>query len=111
MFKIEFEELYKKNEEPKIDEIIQWVDSEYSGIQVVEKLEEVFKQVKVNEHYGNFFKFQVSRDDKSIGQLFGLMEDIKKEVAIAEYQVSQTSLEQIFNNFAQEAEGDNAGGQ
>jgi hypothetical protein len=32
------------------------------------------------------------------------MEDIKLEYSISEYSVSQTSLEQIFNNFAKLAE-------
>jgi len=47
---------------------------------------------------------KVSRDEFSIGYLFGMMEDIKAEYQISEYSVSQTTLEQIFNNFAQEAE-------
>jgi hypothetical protein len=46
----------------------------------------------------------VSRDNYSIGYLFGLFEDIKEQFFISEYSVSQTSLEQIFNNFAKEAE-------
>ncbi len=46
----------------------------------------------------------VSRDNYSIGYLFGLMEDIKNDYDFSEYQVSQTTLEQIFNNFAKEAE-------
>jgi len=33
-----------------------------------------------------------------------MMEDIKAEYQISEHSVSQTTLEQIFNNFAQEAE-------
>jgi hypothetical protein len=32
------------------------------------------------------------------------MEDIKEEFEISEYSVTQTTLEQIFNNFAKEAE-------
>jgi len=51
---------------------------------------------------------KVSRDEFSIGYLFGMMEDIKAEYQISEYSVSQTTLEQIFNNFAQEAEKGNA---
>lgn len=33
-----------------------------------------------------------------------MMEDIQKEFDISEYSVTQTTLEQIFNNFAIEAE-------
>jgi len=108
MFGLEFKGQYEKKMEPKIDEIIQWVQAEYAGLEVLETLERQFKQVSVTEHYGNFFKFSVSRDDKSIGQLFGIMEDTKKVVEISEYQVSQTSLEQIFNNFAKETDVDTA---
>jgi hypothetical protein len=88
MYGIEFKDQYANNEELKIDELIQWVRTENTGLRVIDVLEETFKEVSVNEHYGNFFKFQVSRDDKSIGQLFGLMEDVKQQVAISEYQVS-----------------------
>lgn len=93
MFGLEFKEQYERKEPPKIDEVIQWAEAEYVGIKVMEFLQQNFREVQVNEHYGNFFKFQVSRDDKSIGQLFGMMEDVQKDVEIGEYQVSQTSLE------------------
>ena len=33
-----------------------------------------------------------------------MMEDIQKQFDISEYSVTQTTLEQIFNNFALEAE-------
>ena len=63
------------------------------------------------EHYGNNWKLKVSRDNYSIGFLFGMMEDIQVQYDISEYQVTQTTLEQIFNNFALEAErADGKGG-
>ena len=40
------------------------------------------------------------RNEKTIGFLFGLLEDKKEEFAISEYSASQTTLEQIFQNFA-----------
>ena len=40
------------------------------------------------------------RNDKTIGFLFGLLEDKKEEFAISEYSASQTTLEQIFQMFA-----------
>lgn len=75
-----------------------------SGASVIEKLESIFKTVQVLEHYSNSYKMKVSRDNFSIGYLFGMMEAIKAELNISEYSVSQTSLEQIFNNFAKEAD-------
>lgn len=47
---------------------------------------------------------KIKRGDFSIGYLFGLIEDSKTEFEISEYSVAQTSLEQIFNNFAASAE-------
>lgn len=64
----------------------------------------MFKEVNLLEHYSNSYTFRTSRDSYSIGYLFGLMEDIKQEFEISEYSVTQTTLEQIFNNFAREAE-------
>ena len=53
----------------------------------------MFKEFKVIEHNGNSWKIKVSRDDYSIGYLFGLMEDIQKKFDISEYSVTQTTLE------------------
>ncbi len=64
----------------------------------------MFTSVEVLEHFSNSYTIKVSRDSYSIGYLFGYMEDIKNEYSISEYSVSQTTLEQIFNNFAKEAE-------
>lgn len=64
----------------------------------------MFSKTEILEHYGTSYKIKVSRDSFSIGYLFGMMEDIKGEFQISEYSVSQTTLEQIFNNFAKEAE-------
>ena len=64
----------------------------------------MFRESEILEHFNNTYKFKVSKDNYSIGYLFGLMEDIKDEFSISEYSVSQTTLEQIFNNFARDAE-------
>jgi len=70
-------------------------------------LEGKFEQCNVIEHYGNSWKVKVSRDNFSIGFLFGLMEDVPEEYEDSEYQVAQTTLEQIFNRFATMGENDN----
>ena len=46
---------------------------------------------------------RVPREDKTIGYLFGQIESMKKDMNIQEYGVQQTSLEQIFQNFAQQS--------
>lgn len=67
--------------------------TEYSGATVIEMLERMFSSVEVIEHFSNSFKIKVSKDEYSIGYLFGMMEDIKEDYSISEYSVSQTSLE------------------
>lgn len=60
-----------------------------------------FNEFEILENYGNSWKVKVSRDSYSIGFVFGMMEDLKQQYDISEYSVEQTSLEQIFNEFAQ----------
>jgi len=51
-------------------------------------LESKFKEFEILEHYGNFWKLRVSRDNFSIGYLFGMMEDLKNQYDISEYSVA-----------------------
>lgn len=83
---------------------MRWLNAESFGQKALLHLEKKFRQFEVVEHYGSKWKLKVSRDDYSIGFLFGMMEDIQDNFSISEYQVTQTTLEQIFNNFAAEAE-------
>jgi hypothetical protein len=54
----------------------------------------------VLEKYGSYIRVRVARLDKSIGFTFGLVEEMRAKNDISEYSVSQTTLEQIFQNFA-----------
>lgn len=63
-------------------------------------LTQSFSQVELIEQCSDFFKFRMPRDDQTIGYLFGIVEQKKAELNISEYSVSQTSLEQIFQQFA-----------
>jgi ATP-binding cassette subfamily A (ABC1) protein 3 len=56
--------------------------------------------VELLEHYNDYFKLKVEKKAKSIGFLFGMIEGLKAECKISEYSVSQTTLEQIFQTFA-----------
>lgn len=52
------------------------------------------------EHYNDYYKMRVPRGDKSIGFVFSLIESKKEVFNISEYSASQTTLEQIFQTFA-----------
>lgn len=72
---------------------------------MIDMISQEFPLAEIVEHWGNSWKLKIPRDlEKSIGYLFGLVENLKNQAEVKEYSVSQTSLEQIFNNFAQSAE-------
>ncbi len=73
-------------------------------MKAISKILNQFADVYIIEFWDNIFKLKIkkSSNNNSIGYLFGLFEDLKMECFLAEYSISQTSLEQIFNNFASE---------
>ena len=64
-----------------------------NGFKFIEELCKTFPQVEILEHCSDFYKFRVPKQDKTIGYLFGFIEDTKGNYNISEYSVSQTSLE------------------
>ena len=63
-----------------------------------------FEEIILSEFIENNFLFKLKKgpNTKSIGFFFGLFEKYKEECFISEYSIKPTSLEQIFNKFAQE---------
>ncbi|KAG7378847.1 ATP-binding cassette sub- A member 12 [Phytophthora pseudosyringae] len=63
-------------------------------------------QVVVMERQNDFARFKVrSRNNEvKLSKMFALVEDVKTNIHIREYSVSQTTLEQIFNSFASQQE-------
>lgn len=74
-------------------EFVSWFYTETEGAKTIETLKPVFKEFEIVEHFGNSWKIKVSRDNYSIGYLFGMMEDIQAKSAVSEYSVAQTTLE------------------
>ena len=86
------------------EEVLKWAHIVKNGKAMMAQLEREFKEFSLVEHYSNSFTCKVSRDGKAIGFVFGMMEDFKKRYHIQEYSASQTTLEQIFNMFAKQAQ-------
>jgi len=84
----------------QIENLLTYLYVQSYGLKVIESLAREFKTVELVEQCSDFFKLKVPRGENTIGSLFGLIEDKKADCAISEYSVSQTSLEQIFQNFA-----------
>ncbi len=79
---------------------------EQHALAIAQQLANEFGEVRVPEHIGNFFKFRVdkSKPSHTIGYLFGFLQDIVEKYNIIQYSASQTSLNQIFQTFAKQAE-------
>jgi ATP-binding cassette subfamily A (ABC1) protein 3 len=76
---------------------------EQCGREFAYDLAKEYGDVKVAEHMGNFFKFRI-KEKNSIGYLFGKVQDLTEKHSIINYSASQTSLAQIFQTFAKQAE-------
>lgn len=65
-----------------------------------------FGEIEISEHYGEYMKVKVPKRNKTVGDLFGIMETFKLNHEIQDYSVSQTTLEQIFHDLGQIGEGE-----
>ena len=83
--------------------LIEWLKAQFFGFKIILFLTRHFSKVEVLEQCGEFFKLRVPSENKSIGWIFGNLEAQKANLSIQEYSVSQTTLEQIFQNFANQA--------
>ena len=89
----------------KISVLLDWIFFVENAIKFVSFGKNNFERVVIEEHMENNFLFKMKKkeneNNKSIGYLFGLFDIHKDECYITEYSIQQTSLEQIFNKFAE----------
>ena len=93
----------KVNEHVQVCSVVNWTHYVTCAMKMIKKVKEHFNDVILSEHIENNFLFKVTKEEgknKSIGFLFGLIEENKQNNQITEYSIQQTSLEQIFNKFA-----------
>lgn len=103
-----------------VKKLLDFIHNSKYTIKLIKQLLSNFTTIKIAEYYENTFKVKIYKQDKdmkSIGFVFGLVEDIvnknylfnkylkfqKDSCNITEYSICQTSLEQIFNKFAFES--------
>ena len=101
----------KINEEFKIygkinfNKILYWIYYLNNFFNFVNIILDNFPEVFCIDYSDNNFIISIKKEkDKSIGFLFGLIEDNKQTCNIEQYDLKLTSLEQIFNKFAREKE-------
>ncbi len=90
-----------------VKQLIQWNSTTYFIYKIIEHLIHTFPEVEISEYWGNTFQLKIPKQDNvTIGYLFGLFDNIQADCKISEYSISQTSMEQIFNNFANQDDFD-----
>ena len=91
------------NGDINLQALINWSRYVKCAMKMIKVVLPHFKEVILSEFIENNFLFKIkkSSDSKSIGFLFTLLEKEKEPCEITEYSIQQTSLEQIFNKFAE----------
>ena len=86
--------------------ILLWIYYLKCVLSMIKLIKEYFSEIFCVDYGENNFVFNVKRyktkEEKSIGFLFGLIEENKNKYNIGPYYLRYTSLEQIFNKFAKE---------
>ena len=87
-----------------LKKIILWLYDLKCVMSLIKLIKEYFKEIFCVDYKDNNFIFKIKRNrekgEKTIGFLFGLIEDNKDKFNIKQYFLQYSSLEQIFNMFA-----------
>lgn len=100
---LELEANLDANGEVRLTNLIMFLRAQTYGFRILHFLMGHFEKVEILEQCGEFFKLRVPKEGKTIGWLFGQLEHEKRGLGIEEYSVTQTTLEQIFQNFANQS--------
>ena len=102
----EFDREFSFGNKVAISSAAHFVLLEKRGRDVAIELARIFGEVKIPEHYNNYFKFRVEKTDQNqtIGLLFTMIQEMCNNLPISDYSASQTTLSQIFHTFVQQAE-------
>ena len=83
--------------------LLNWIFFVQNAFKFIKNAINYFDEIYLTEHIENNFLFKMKKgpNTKSIGFFFGLFEKHKEECFVTEYSIQPTSLEQIFNKFAE----------
>ena len=72
------ESIADKSGNVSIKSFLNWLNVELHGLNIIFSLVNEFGYVELLEHYNDYYKFRVPKINKSIGFLFGLIENQKE---------------------------------
>ena len=88
-----------------LGKILVWISYSTSVFSLINLIKEHFEEISITDFKDNNYIIRIKRNknkgEKTIGFLFGLIEDNKKDLNIGQYFLQYSSLEQIFNDFAE----------
>lgn len=87
-----------------VDELASFATEELRMRSLKQFFEENYPNSLLRERQDNKARFEVSSEGLKISSLFAAVEENKERLMLADYGISQTSLEQVFNMHAAEAE-------
>eukprot|EP00521_Asterionellopsis_glacialis_P007753 CAMPEP_0195283366 /NCGR_PEP_ID=MMETSP0707-20130614/1928_1 /TAXON_ID=33640 /ORGANISM="Asterionellopsis glacialis, Strain CCMP134" /LENGTH=1953 /DNA_ID=CAMNT_0040342525 /DNA_START=72 /DNA_END=5933 /DNA_ORIENTATION=+ len=87
-----------------LEEVADFATQELRMKKLKDFFEETYPQSVLRERQDNKARYEVGSEGLRISSLFGAMEENKSILNLSDYGISQTSLEQVFNMHAAEAE-------
>jgi hypothetical protein len=91
-----------------LSKIIAWIYFLENALKMIQIILLDFPEIHCSDYGESNFVFKIKRnrneDEKSIGYLFGIIEENSNKYNIQKYFLQLTSLEQIFNKFAKETD-------
>lgn len=99
--------IYKSAASPTgvpLDEIASWATEELRMNNLTRFFESSYDSAVLRERQDTKVRYEIGSEGVRISQIFANIESHKEELMLADYGVSQTSLEQVFNMFAAKAE-------
>jgi hypothetical protein len=87
-----------------LDELAAFATSELRMRILQKYVEETFPQSVLRERQDSKTRYEIAAEGVRISKIFASIEENKERLQLSDYGVSQTSLEQVFNMHAAEAE-------
>ena len=94
--------MMKSNKSISIIALFTWIYYVENALKFIKKGKQYYNEIILSEHIENSFLFKIKKEGftKTIGFLFGLLEENKDECNIIEYSIQETSIGQIFNKLS-----------
>jgi hypothetical protein len=92
-----------------VDNLVTFAVGEVRILKLEEFVSETFSTFVLRERQDTKVRYEVNDENLRISSIFASIEENKSKLQLADYCVSQTSLEQVFNMHAAEAERQKSG--